>query len=150
DDFYSMYGEEGDVKLWRGHRVLGVDGTYLNLPDTSETRAQYSVQGNGGRGIERVQALGSVLFDVRNDICLDAAFGPKQAEKNFLFNSHLAATQTGDLLVFDRNYADYTVMAKTKAVGCEFVVRFSANGFSAVKQFWASDLEEEIVTLNVG
>ncbi len=38
---------------------MGVDGTYVNLPDTKEIRKEFSIQSNQHR--ERVQALGSVL-----------------------------------------------------------------------------------------
>jgi hypothetical protein len=32
------------VVRWHGQRVLGVEGSYLNLPDTEETRREFSVQ----------------------------------------------------------------------------------------------------------
>jgi hypothetical protein len=81
---------------------LGVDGSYLNLPDTPETRREFSVQTNHHAAGDQVQALASVLYDLRNDIGLSAALGPQQAEKNFLFERHLAVTEVGDVLVFDR------------------------------------------------
>jgi hypothetical protein len=101
-----------------------VDGSYLNLPDTEETRREFSVQTNPHPGGEQVQALASVLYDLRNDLGLSAALGPKQAEKNLLFATHLAATQAGDVLVCDRAYADYGVMATIVARQCHFVIRF--------------------------
>jgi hypothetical protein len=33
-DFYRLAGQEGTVATWRGHRLLGADGSYLTLPDT--------------------------------------------------------------------------------------------------------------------
>jgi hypothetical protein len=62
EGFYREYTQE--MKLWRGLRVLGVDGSYLNMPDTKETRKQYSVQTNQHQSGDRVQALSSVLYDV--------------------------------------------------------------------------------------
>ena len=44
EEFYTRYGEDKEVVLWHGQRVLGVDGSYLNLPDTEETRGEFSVQ----------------------------------------------------------------------------------------------------------
>jgi hypothetical protein len=60
---------------------------------------------------EKVQALASVLYDVRNDLSLGAALGQRQAEKNLLLNEFWSQTRRGDLLVMDRNFADYTVIA---------------------------------------
>jgi hypothetical protein len=102
EEFYTQYGADQEVGLWHGHRVLGIDGSYLNLPDTEETRREFSVQTNQHAGGEQVQALASVLYDLRNDIGLSAALGLKQAEKNLLFGTHLAVTQPGDVLVGDR------------------------------------------------
>jgi hypothetical protein len=95
--------------------VLGVDESYLNLPHTEETQREFRVQTNQPVGGEQVQALASVLYDLRNDVGLSVALGPKQAEKNLLFGTHLAATQAGDVLVCDRAYADYSVVATVVA-----------------------------------
>ena len=33
DDFYELDEGEEKVEKWHGHRLVGSDGTYLNLPD---------------------------------------------------------------------------------------------------------------------
>jgi hypothetical protein len=149
EEYYARYGTDGEVGLWHGQRVLGVDGSYLNLPDTEETRREFSVQTNQHVGGEQVQALASVLYDLRNDIGLSAALGPKQAEKNLLFGTHLAVTQPGDVVVCDRAYADYSVMATVVARQCHFVIRFPRQSFTAVNAFWAAPAQERVVTLEV-
>jgi hypothetical protein len=106
EEFYARSGEDNEVVRWHGQRVLGVDGSYLNLPDTAEARREFSVQTNQHVGGEQVQALASVLYDLRNDVGLSAALGPKQAEKNLLFGTPLAAPQAGAVVVCDRAYAD--------------------------------------------
>lgn len=106
EKFYTLYAAEGSVKRWQGRRVLGIDGTMINLPDTAATRAHYTHHGNQhGRAI-RVQALGSVCYDLLNDVALDARLGKQVAEKESLFTSHLQVTAPGDVLVLDRGYAD--------------------------------------------
>jgi hypothetical protein len=149
EEYYARYGAEQEVVLWHGQRVLGVDGSYLNLPDTEETRREFSVQTNQHVGGEQVQALASVLYDLRNDLGLSAALGPKQAEKNLLFGTHLAATQAGDVVVCDRAYADYSVMATIVAQQRHFVIRFPRQSFTAVNAFWATPASERVVTLEV-
>jgi Transposase DDE domain len=149
EEYYTRYGAEQEVALWHGQRVLGVDGSYLNLPDTAETRREFSVQTNQHVGGEQVQALASVLYDLRNDVGLSAALGPKQAEKNLLFATHLAAMQAGDVVVCDRAYADYSVMATIVARQCHFVIRFPRQSFTAVNAFWVAPDQECVVTLDV-
>jgi hypothetical protein len=127
--------------------VLGAEGTYLNLPDTPETRARLSVQRNQQAEGERVQALVSGLYDVRNALGVEAALGAKQAEKNALLGSHWAATPPGDGVVLDRLEADYSVIAWALKEGREVGIRFPPNRFTVVTQFWAAAPQERIVTL---
>ena len=92
-------------------------------------RGEFSVQTNQHPGAEQVQALASVLYDLRNDLGLSAALRLKQAEKTHLFETHLAVTRRGDVLVCDRAYADYSVMAMLLAGQCHFVIRFLRREF---------------------
>lgn len=84
---------------------------------------------------------------MRNDVGLDVAIGRKQAEKNFLFDSHLSMTEVGDVLILDRNYADYTVMATIENRQRRFVIRFPSKSFIPVNGFWASEDVERVVRL---
>jgi hypothetical protein len=68
EEFYTRYGVDNEVVLWHGQRILGVDGSYFNLPDTEETRREFSVQTNQYAGGEQVQGLASVLYDLGNDL----------------------------------------------------------------------------------
>ena len=40
EEYYARYEAEEEVVLWHGHRVLGMDGSYLNLPDTEEIQGE--------------------------------------------------------------------------------------------------------------
>jgi hypothetical protein len=40
--FYRLYDEAHGLRLWHGRRLIGVDGSYLNLPDTEELREQFT------------------------------------------------------------------------------------------------------------
>ncbi len=148
-DFYELPGQDEHVRRWRGHRLLGLDASFLNLPDTEETRAAFSLQVNQHEGAECVQALASVLFDVLNDVGVSAAMGRRQAEKNFLFTEHVAATTEGDCLVMDRLYADYAVMAYLLSKKRDFVVRFPRHRFTQVNAFFESREPEKVVALEV-
>jgi Transposase DDE domain len=149
EEYYTRYGEEGAGELWHGHRLLGGAGSYFHLPDTEETRREFSVQTNQYAGGEQVQALASVLYDLRNALGLRAALGPKQAEKNLLFAHHFGVTQAGDVRVCDRAYADYSVMAALVAQQGHFIIRLPRQSFTAVNAFWAAPEQESVVTLGV-
>ena len=149
EEYYTRYGAEGEVELWHGQRLVGVAGSYFNLPDTEETRQLCSVQTNPYAGGEQVQALASGVSDLRTDLGLSAALGPKQAEKHWVFAHQWAATRAGDVMVCDRAYADYSVMAAIVAHQCHFIIRLPRQSFTAVNAFWAAPAQEGMVTLAV-
>ena len=147
EKFYTLYAPEGGVKRWQGRRVLGIDGTMINLPDTAETRAQYTWHGNQhGRAI-RVQALGSVCYDLLNDVALDATLGKQVAEKESLFTSHLQVTAPGDVIVLDRGYADYGVMAFLSHHQRDFVLRMPRRRAGLIRAFWDGRQRDQVLEL---
>lgn len=140
--------EPGSVQLWHGHRLVGGDGTYLNLPDTQETRQEFSVQENQHAGAACVQALAVVLFDLLNGIGLAAAMGRRQAEKKLLRQPEVCgATNEGDVLVLERGFADYSVLAWAVAEGRQVVVRVPRRWMKRANEFWKSGQAEAIVEL---
>lgn len=102
---------EEDVKLWKGMKLLGVDGTILNLPDTLELRAQYSISTNQSE-TERVQAMATVVYDLLNDIPVSVVIGKQRPEKEYLFSTHLKYIGKTDITVLDQLFLDYSVMAQ--------------------------------------
>lgn len=152
EDFYRLYGAEEKVARWCGHRLLGSDGTYLNLPDTKELRQVFSVHRNQHKGEEQatVQALGMVLYDLLNDIGVRGAIaGSHTAEKSLLFEHLWGGLEAGDVLVLDRNSADYTIIAQAVRDQIDVVIRCPRQSFKVVRDFFASNEREQIVNLSV-
>jgi Transposase DDE domain len=148
DDFYQLYGQDGEVLTWRSHRVLAYDGSDLILPNTPELQKAFSIQRNQ-HGSQSVHALAGVLYDVRNDIAIGAQLGPLQAEKNFLLNDLWSGTRPGDLIVMDRLFDDYAVIATAKKDDREVLIRCPRNSFAVVNEFWDSDETERLATLRM-
>ena len=147
--FYQLADADDEVQHWRGHRLLATDGTFLTLPDTPETRANYSVQTNQHAGADCVQALCCVLYDLRNDLGLRLHLSARQGEARTLRESLWRATQPGDVLVLDRAYADYGLLAYALAQGRHVVVRLPRGRFAECEAFWQSSLPEQRVTLHL-
>lgn len=147
--FYQLYEADEQVQRWRGHRLLATDGTYLTLPDTPETRAKYTVQTNQHAGADCVQAQCGVLYDLRNDLGLRLHLSARQGETRTLRDHLWNATQPGDVLVLDRAYADYSLLALAQAQRRHLIVRLPRGRFAECEAFWASSLPTQIVTLKL-
>lgn len=146
-NFYRLYEADGLVKRWRGHRLVGADGTYLNLPDTPETRAEFTLQTNQHAGAECVQALCCVLYDLRNDLGLTLSLSKRLGEVHRLIEHLWQATEPEDVLVLDRAYADYSLIAYAPAHQRHLVIRLPRGRFSECEPFWHGEQKEQILDL---
>ena len=140
----------GLVNRWNGRLVWAVDGTVINLPDTPEVRERYSVQTNQQDGKGAVQGMASFLYDVLNEVTINAGLDAKRSEKSFVFEEHAPYLHHTAIVLYDRLYADYSVMAFHIARGDDFVIRAkSSHTFKAVEEFVNSKETDKAVTLNV-
>ena len=82
---------------------------------------------------ERPYALASVLYDVLNKVALDATLGKAKAYEIDLAIEHLSHTKAGDLMIMDRNYPSYRMLAEICQFKRDFVVRCSCASFAMAR-----------------
>ncbi len=126
DEFYT--DNEPGVKLWKGFRLLAVDGSRITLPITDELRKIYGVSKNQ-TGTSIVQARCSVLFDVLNRHVLDGILAPLRQGERDLAIGHLAHCTTNDLLLYDRGYPSYNFIHCHLERNLDYLMRVKT-GFS--------------------
>jgi hypothetical protein len=128
------------LRLWRGHRMLGVDSSLIRLPLTTELSTVFGLVECGNQKVKAAvaypQARISVLYDVLNDIGWDARLTPHKTAETELARQHMAHVLKGDLLLCDRGYAGYFWFALLMSMGVEFVVRCSLGSFGAVQELF--------------
>jgi len=148
--FYENYEKEGFVKRWKGRLLWAVDGSYINIPDTAQTRETYSAHSNQYDEKGVVLGLASFLCDVLNEICVNSRIDDIKSEKSFIFNDHIKHYCKDAIVIYDRLYADYSVIASHTKAGIDFVIRCPVGKtFNNIKKFINSDCIEEIVDLKV-
>jgi len=135
DTFYS----DDDYHTFWGFRVLAVDGSKLMLPKTEDITKTFGTipHSNGtNREIkgEHPYAMASVLYDVLNRIAIDARLGQARAYEIDLAIEHLVHTQSNDLLVMDRNYPSYRMLAELTHRQRNYVIRCSASSFKEARE----------------
>lgn len=151
----SRYQEANFRTFW-GFRVLAIDGSKLHLPDTDDVRdALGTIAYSNGKDPqiqgEHPYALASVLYDVLNRIALDATLGRTDAYEVDLAIGHLAHTGSMDLLILDRNYPAYRLLAELTQRERHFVIRCSAASFAVARQMLRGEgSDSQVVTLAPG
>ena len=118
-----------ELKKWHGLRVLAVDGSRINLPDSGESKAHFGFQKSTG---EQVQGLFSGLFDVLNRIFVDARLAPCAASERDLALQHLQYLDAmqppmrKSVILFDRGYPSGDLLSQIDELGFYYVMRCSA------------------------
>lgn len=149
----AMY-ESGDYQTFWGFRVLAVDGSKIRLPNKQAIvdefgvmRWKKKVEADEIKG-EIPTATASVLYDVLNSIAIDATLAKANAYEVDLAIEHLAHTKADDLMVKDRGYCSYEMLAQTAHAQRQCVIRCSAASFSVAKKMLKGEGESsQIVTL---
>lgn len=149
----AMY-EGGDYLKWLGFRVLAVDGMKVRLPNKQPISDEFGVMRwkKKGKDVETEgeipTATASVLYDVLNSISIDAILGNAKAYEVDLAIQHLKHTTSEDLIIFDRNYASYEMLAQLFTANCQFLTRCGAASFSAARKMLKGEgADSQIVTL---
>lgn len=146
DTFYKG----AEYYLWYNMRVLAVDGTRIVLPNHPSVIEEFGVHKFGPKAdSERSLAMGSMLYDVLNQITIDAQIAPYASSERDLLEAHLDKVKTGDLLLLDRGYPCFWLLFLLKAKGIEFCVRLKDDWWLKVKDFTESDEIERIVMFSL-
>jgi hypothetical protein len=135
----SVYGPEYQplIQRWHGHRLLGVDSMITRLPNSEAVGKVYGrEQCCKNRGNEEAYPYGrlSIIYDLLNEVALDARLAGSRAGEEPLAREQLGCLQAEDLLLTDRGYKSYCWVVAVRARGAHFVSRCSRKGF-AVAQY---------------
>jgi ribonuclease HII len=132
----------GQYQTYRGHRLLAVDGSKILLPNTSENQTTfgtiaYTNQDTQIHG-EHAWARASVLYDVLNGVAVDAILARVATSEIDLAQQHLAQSIPNDLILFDRGYCSYPLMAAIKASGAQFLIRCHRRSFQTARTMFTN------------
>jgi hypothetical protein len=146
-EFYS--DNDLSIKLWNGFRLLAVDGTRINLPETEELANIYGKTKNqSNTGV--VQARSSVLYDVLNNLVIDSKLSPLKIGEISLAKEHLSQAKKGDLIIYDRGYPSFELVHMHYQLKIDFLFRVKVSFNNVVKKFIQSGKSSQIVEIQPG
>jgi len=146
----KTFYEQAEHYVWHDMRLLAIDGTRLMLPNHPSIIEEFGQHRFGPNAdCPRSLAIGSLLYDVLNQITLDARMAPYKLSEKDLLMEHLDFIKPGDLLLLDRGYPSFWLLFLLKAKGIEFCVRLKDDWWLSVKDFMAKDVKEQLVTFSL-
>jgi hypothetical protein len=115
-----------DAWRWRGKRVVLVDGSTLSMPDTPANQQVYPQSRSQQPGVGFPILRWVALLGLATGVVLDSAFGPyrgKETGESALFRTLLSSLRRGDVVLADRYYCSYWMVALLQAQGVDVVFR---------------------------
>ena len=112
--------------LWHGKHVQLVDGTTMTLPDTEENQRAYPQLASQKRGLGFPIIRMVVLLSLATAALQGMAYGPyqgKETGETALLRQLLADVPAGHVLLADRYYCSYWLVALALAAGIDVVFR---------------------------
>lgn len=146
-EFYSENDER--VKLWKGYRLLGCDGSTLTLPITKELKKKYSHYVNG-HTTDVLIARTSILYDLENEMVLDGKLAPfSEGERQLAISlfQGLKKSQFKELIILDRGYPSYEMIYEMEQLNLDYLMRIKPSFGKLTVEFMNSDLIELITEI---
>ena len=149
----QFYGDENFSRFY-GFRLLAMDGSTLELPESLEIVRQYGRSSNQETSLPMARC--SLVHDVVNHLTLDAILAPYLSDDRTMAWQHLDWFQTAKsnkiptLLLFDRGYPAIDLVAQLQLLRINFLMRISEqNSMQEVRDFATTGQKQVTITLDV-
>ncbi len=150
----AAFYADGDFGKFHGFRLLAMDGSTLELPESQEVVQYYGRAANQETSLPMARC--SLVHDVVNQLTLDAILAPYLSDDRAMGWQHVDWLQTAmvdkvpSLLLVDRGYPSIALIAQLQAQGTAFVMRVSEQcSLQEIRDFAASGQKQVTITLDV-
>jgi IS4 transposase len=138
-----------DSWRWHGKRVVLVDGSTLSMADTPANQKAYPQPRSQKPGVGFPILRWVALLGLATGVVLDSAVAPyrgKQTGESALFRTLLSALHKGDVVLADRYYCSYWMVALLQALGVDVVFRKHQLRHTDFRRGWRLGRNDHVVT----
>jgi len=143
-EFYSDNDER--IKLWKGYRLLAVDGSKMSLPNEAALRQKYGCFKNQYGNLAAAGLL-SACYDVLNRMIIAVRLDHYNYSEKKAALSFLDQCSYQDLLLYDRGYPSFHFIYHHFQRKLQYVMRLKVSHNKQVKAFVDSGETERILKL---
>ena len=146
DELIQGFYNDDDFKTFHGFRLLAIDGSIIEIPDTEETRETYGCLNSKAETKDSVaRARASHLYDIENKMTISSVLGHYHDSERALAKCNIEKLNqfeqpsVRDLVLFDRGYPSLAFMLDLQAQGIEYVMRAKSDFLKEVQQTASED-----------
>jgi len=138
DTFYDSY----QAKKWNGFRLLAVDGSVTNIPNTPELLEHFGkARSHAAKPAVRI----SQLYDVQNKLSIDLQIDSHATGERDQAVKHLDCARKDDLILYDRGYPAIWFFILHQIKNVNFCARVTIDSSNILKNFIRSGKNEDTV-----
>ena len=147
DEFY----QSDLVQHWRGYRVIGIDGSTAEMPNSDQIKYQYGIFKHRDDGKAICMSRMLLAYDTLNHMTLAGSIDKMEESETSMLWKGLPGLdlKKNDLLVFDRYYASHLLFFYLGKRGVQFCFRMKKNWWKVVESFYNSGKDSKVVTLEL-
>ncbi len=125
DEINKWFYKDTPFKTYHGYRLLAIDGTVLELPNTEELRQVYGYIENQNAQVARARA--SALYDLENDMIISSQIthyrcGEREIAEG-LIEDMFKLDACNDLILFDRGYPSRDFIKFLESKNLKYLMR---------------------------
>lgn len=137
-----------DYKLWHGYHLFAIDGSQIHMTNNKSVIEKFGECGDPRYNRHHYMGLASCLYDVSQDIIVDASLSHCKTSERALAMKHLEKLQQfsfaeNALVVFDRGYYSYKLFNHLTDSGIKCLMRIKSN----CKSLTSSDKDDTLMDL---
>ena len=130
DNFTSWFYDDDNFKKYKGYRLLAIDGSITEIPNTNSNREYFGYYHNQSDR-QQARAMACVIYDIENDYILESDIRTwKAAERDVaqeLIERLLSKGSKNDLILFDRGYPSKEMFDFLESKSLKYLMRVKAN-----------------------
>jgi len=143
----NTFYDDKSYKKWNDFRLMAVDGSTLQLPNSNDIISKFGVTTNNTDHVMPTSRI-STMFDLLNEIMIDTQIDKFKCSEYDLAINHLNHIQKNDLIIYDRGYAAIWLFSLMNNKNINFVVRLSKTFIKESKSFFQSKESSNIIEIN--
>lgn len=147
----SEFYTDNEFKTMFGCRIIGIDGSTLQLPNNEKMKRKYGACSNQS-GENFPMARTSFAYDLLNGITLDALVTPYVSSEKEMAVQHLQNIKPiagKDLYIFDRGYPASWLIFFHVIQGADFLMRCNTQFIDDVNKLVKSGCKDGLIELTV-
>lgn len=133
---------ETSIKRWNGFRLMGVDGSTLELPKSEEILRDFG--DDNGVPMTRI----STMYDLLNEFILDSVISKYISSELYLAINHFSKLMPGDLVIMDRGYGAKWLFYMFFKNNIDFIVRIQRKFGKECDEFHSSKECSKIIEID--